>query len=205
MTGTEPIVYVVDDDPSFREAIDRLLRSAGYVTHCSTSIDEFVKHTRSDTPSCMLLDVRMPGRSVFEFQIDQQKNVDSMPIIFITGHGDVPMSVRAMRNGAVNFLLKPFREEELLDAVRDGINQDRSRRAMSESIADLRSCVKSLSPRERQILARVSDGMTNREIARQLGLQEITIKVNRAKAMKKMRASSLADLVRKIQSVDLSS
>jgi FixJ family two-component response regulator len=198
-----PIVYVIDDDSSFREGINRLLRSVGYATHCSASIDEFVKHTRIDAPSCLLLDVRMPGRSAFEFQVELQRDGDYIPIIFITGHGDVPMSVRAIKKGAISFLLKPFREEELLDAVGEGINQDRARRRISESMADVMHCVGSLSQRERQILARVRDGVTNKAIARELGLQEITIKVNRARAMKKMQASSLADLVRKLHNIDL--
>jgi FixJ family two-component response regulator len=203
MMETGPIVYVIDDDPSFREGINRLLRSVGYAAHCSASIDEFVKHPRIDAPSCLLLDVRLPGRSAFEFQVELQRDADYIPIIFITGHGDVPMSVRALKTGAISFLLKPFREDELLDAVRDGINQDRSRRRISESTTDVMRCVGSLSQRERQILARVRDGATNKAIARELGLQEITIKVNRAKAMKKMKASSLTDLVKKLHNIDL--
>jgi RNA polymerase sigma factor (sigma-70 family) len=203
MTENPPIIYVIDDDFSFREAIDRLLRSVGYTTHCFASIDEFVKHARANTASCLLLDVRMPGQSAFDFQTDLRKNNDSIPIIFITGHGDVPMSVRAIKNGAISFLLKPFREEELLDAVREGINQDRLRRQTDENMADVLACVRSLSQRERQILAFVSNGRSNKEIARELGLQEITIKVHRAKAMKKMKSDSVAELVRKIQNIDV--
>jgi RNA polymerase sigma factor (sigma-70 family) len=205
MTDTQPIVYVVDDDFSFREALDRLLRSVGYATCCFASIDEFLKHPRGPAPSCLLLDVRMPGRSALDFQIELQRNHDGIPVIFLTGHGDVPMSVRAMKNGAIGFLLKPFREEELLDAVRDGISQDRSRRENEENTAGVLACLRSLSPRERQILSGVSRGSSNKEIARELGLQEITIKVHRAKAMRKMKASSLADLLKKIQNIDLSS
>jgi RNA polymerase sigma factor (sigma-70 family) len=203
MIEKDPIVYIVDDDPSFREAIDRLLRSVGYATLSFKSIDEFLRHPRPDVPSCIALDVRMPGKSAFEFQMESRQKSDRIPIVFITGHGDVPMSVRAIKNGAVSFLLKPFREEDLLDAVREAIDQDRARRELQEHSADVVSCVGSLSPRERQILAKVSNGVTNKEIARELGLQEITIKVNRAKVMKKMKASSLADLIKKIQNVDL--
>jgi RNA polymerase sigma factor (sigma-70 family) len=203
MIERNPIVYIIDDDASFREALDRLLRSVGYSTHSFKSIDEFLNHSRVDAPSCIALDVRMPGKGAFEFQIEFRQDGDCIPIIFITGHGDVPMSVRAIKNGAVSFLLKPFREEDLLDAVREAIDQDRSRREMREITADVVSCVGSLSPRERQILAWVNNGITNKEIARELGLQEITIKVHRAKVMKKMKASSLADLIKKIQNVDL--
>jgi FixJ family two-component response regulator len=203
MIETDPIVYIVDDDPSFREALDRLLRSIGYSTHGFRSIDEFLKHPRADAPSCIALDVRMPGKSAFEFQIESRQNSDCIPIIFITGHGDVPMSVRAIKNGAVSFLLKPFREEDLLDAVREAIDRDRSHRETRETTADVVSCLGSLSLRERQILSRMSNGVTSKEIARELGLQEITIKVNRAKVMKKMKASSLADLIKKIQKIEL--
>jgi RNA polymerase sigma factor (sigma-70 family) len=203
MTETDPIVYVVDDDFSFREALDRLLRSIGYTTLCFASIDEFVGHTRADAPSCLLLDIRMPGQSSLDFQIELNKKKDGIPIIFITGHGDVPMSVRAIKNGAVGFLLKPFREQELLDVVREGINRDRSRRETEENMADLLACIKSLSQRERQILSFVNEGRSNKEIAHEIGLQEITIKVHRAKAMKKMKSKSVADLVRKLQNIDL--
>ncbi|MEW6438396.1 MAG: response regulator [Pseudomonadota bacterium] len=203
MTETDPIVYVVDDDFSFREALDRLLRSIGYTTLCFASIDEFVRHTRADAPSCLLLDIRMPGQSSLDFQVELNKKKDGIPVIFITGHGDVPMSVRAIKNGAVGFLLKPFREQELLDVVREGINRDRSRRETEENMADLLACIKSLSQRERQILSFVNEGRSNKEIAHEIGLQEITIKVHRAKAMKKMKSKSVADLVRKLQNIDL--
>jgi RNA polymerase sigma factor (sigma-70 family) len=201
MTESKPIVYVVDDDFSFREGIDNLLRSVGYATISFASVDEFVKQPRANLTSCILLDVRMPGQSPLDFQVEMQKRKDNIPIVFITGHGDVPMSVRAMKNGAINFLLKPFREQDLLDAIRDGINQDRSRRQIIESMSDLLACVNSLSQRERQILFLVSEGRSNKEIAREIGLREITVKVHRAKAMRKMKATSVADLVRKIQSI----
>jgi RNA polymerase sigma factor (sigma-70 family) len=203
MTDKASIVYVVDDDFSFREALDRLLRSVGYTVLCFASIDEFIRHTRVDAPSCLLLDIRMPGQSSLDFQVELQRNNDGIPLIFITGHGDVPMSVRAIKNGAVGFLLKPFREEELLDVVREGISRDRSRRELEENTADLRACIKSLSQRERQILSLVNEGRSNKEIAHEIGLQEITIKVHRAKAMKKMKSKSVADLVRKLQNINL--
>ncbi len=203
MIGGAPLVYIVDDDIAFREAIDNLLRSIGYEARGFASVDEFVKHSRVATPSCLLLDVRMPGRNPFDFQRELHESQDNIPVIFITGHGDVPMSVRAMKNGAVSFLLKPFREQDLLEAIRDGIDQDLSRRRDEQSAADVYACVSSLSQRERQILSYVCSGRMNREIAKELGLQEITVKVHRANAMRKMKIRSVAELVRKISGIDL--
>lgn len=203
MPELAPLVYIVDDDIAFREAMNSWLRSIGCEALGFGSVDEFVRHSRVATPSCLLLDVRMPGRDPFDFQQELHKSQDNIPIIFITGHGNVPMSVRAMKNGAITFLLKPFREQDLLDAIRDGINQDRSRRLAEQSAADVQACVGSLSQRERQILSYVCRGRTNREIAQALGLQEITIKVHRANAMRKMKTRSVAELVRKIQDADL--
>jgi RNA polymerase sigma factor (sigma-70 family) len=203
MIEKDPTVYVVDDDFSFREGVDRLLRSIGYRIYAFASIDEFVGFARPNAPSCLLLDVRMPGRSSLDFQAELHKSGENIPVIFITGHGDVPMSVQAMKNGAVTFLLKPFREQDLLDAIRDGIDRDCARRQMHESLADVRACLDSLSQRERQILASVSHGRSNKEIARELGLQEITIKVHRANGMKKMKSTSVAELMRKLQGVNL--
>lgn len=201
MTTSRPIVYVVDDDFSFREGIDNLLRSVGYATMCFAAVDEFLTYSRPAVPSCVLLDVRMPGKSPLEFQAEMQNANEKLSIVFVTGHGDVPMCARAMKNGAVNFLLKPFREEDLLDAVREGISEDQKRREFERSRSDVVACSQSLSQRERQILLLVSNGRSNKEIARDIGLQEITVKVHRAKAMRKMKSSSVADLVKKLQSI----
>jgi RNA polymerase sigma factor (sigma-70 family) len=203
MKEEAPLVYIVDDDIDFRDAMHSWLRSIGCQAIGFGSVDEFVKHSRAPTPSCLPLDVRMPGRDPFEFQEQLHRSKDDIPIIFITGHGNVPMSVRAMRNGAITFLLKPFPAKDLFDAIRDGINRDRSRRRAEQSTADVHACVSSLSPRERQILSYVCRGRTNREIAQTLGLQEITIKVHRASAMRKMKTRSVAELMRKIQDADL--
>jgi len=203
MTEVAPLVYVVDDDFAFREAICRYLRSIGYDALGFASVDEFIKHSRFARPSCLLLDVRMPGRSPFDFQSELRRSQDNIPIVFITGYGDVPMSVRAMKNGAINFLLKPFREQDLLDAIRDGIDQDRSRREAEQSAADVHACVDSLSRREREILSYVRLGRMNREIAQELGLQEVTVKMHRANAMRKMKTRSVAELVEKTRDIDL--
>ena len=203
MIEVAPLVYIVDDDTAFREAIYRFLRSTGCEALCFASVDEFVKHSRVARPSCLLLDVRMPGRNPFDFQFELRKSRDNIPIVFITGYGDVPMSVRAMKNGAISFLLKPFREQDLLDAIRDGIDQDRSRRQAEQSAADVHACISLLSRRERQILSYVCLGRTNREIARELGLQEVTVKMHRANAMRKMKTRSVAELVKKTQGIDL--
>lgn len=203
MKEETPLVYIVDDDIDFRDAMHSWLRSIGCEALSFGSVDEFVKHSRVPRPSCLLLDVRMPGRDPFDFQEQLHRSDDDIPIIFITGHGNVPMSVRAMKNGAITFLLKPFHAKDLFDAIRDGINRDRSRRQAEQSTADARACVNSLSQRERQILSYVCRGRTNREIAQALDLQEITIKVHRANGMRKMKTRSVAELIRKIQDVDL--
>lgn len=189
-------VYVVDDDPSVREGLDSLLRSVGYRVSCFASTQEFSQHSRCEGPACLILDVRMPGPSGLDYQAELANIGDPIPIIFITGHGDVPMSVRAVKAGAIEFLLKPFREQELLDAVREGIDKDRALRLEASRNADVKQRFATLTTRERQVMAHVVRGRLNKQIAGDLGLSEITVKVHRAHAMRKMQATSLADLIR---------
>lgn len=189
-------VYIVDDDPSVRDGLDSLLRSVGYQTHCFASPQDFQLHRRADTPACLVLDVRMPGASGLDFQVELAQAHDAIPIIFLTGHGDVPMSVRAMRAGAVEFLLKPFREQDLLDAIRLAIARDRARRDGQAADAELHDRFATLTAREREVMALVALGRLNKQIAGDLGLSEVTVKVHRGQVMRKMRAATLADLIR---------
>ncbi len=189
-------VYVVDDDPQVRDGLDSLLRSVGYQVRSFASATAFAAHARADGPGCLVLDVRMPGPSGLDFQAQLAGAGDTIPIVFLTGHGDVPMSVRAMKAGAVEFLLKPFREQDLLDAIRAGIDRDRADRNSRAAMADLQRRLATLTARERQVMALVVTGRLNKQIAADLGLSEITVKVNRAQAMRKMKAGTLADLVR---------
>lgn len=189
-------VYIVDDDPSVREGLDSLLRSVGYETHCFASPREFQLHRRTDTPACLVLDVRMPGASGLDFQVELANSHDAIPIIFITGHGDVPMSVRAMRAGAVEFLLKPFREQDLLDAIHLAIERDRTRRQGEAVDTELNERFATLTTREREVMTLVASGRLNKQIAADLGLSEVTVKVHRGQVMRKMQAATLADLIR---------
>ncbi|WP_296737472.1 response regulator [Mesorhizobium sp.] len=189
-------IYVVDDDPLVRDGLDSLLRSVGYEVHVFASVDDFAQHPRTDAPSCLVLDVRMPGPSGLDFQARLVERGDAIPIIFLTGHGDVPMSVRAIKAGAVEFLLKPFREQDLLDAIRAGLERDRTGRLDTALSTELRERFATLSARERDVMALVVTGLLNKQIAGELGVSEITVKVNRAQAMRKMRAATLPDLIR---------
>jgi FixJ family two-component response regulator len=191
-----PIVFVVDDDESMRLALARLFRSVQLRVEVFATTQEFLQAQRLDAPSCLVLDVRLPGLSGLDFQAELTKADVRMPIVFITGHGDIPMTVRAMKAGAVDFLAKPFRDQDLLDAVATAIQRDQKRREHENAVADLRAHLASLTPREREIMALVASGLMSKQIAAQIHLSEITVKVHRSHIMKKMAARSVADLVR---------
>ncbi|HLL28763.1 MAG TPA: response regulator transcription factor [Xanthobacteraceae bacterium] len=191
-----PVVFVIDDDPSVREALDSLFRSVAFKVGFFGSAQEFLDAERPDAPGCIVLDVRLPGRSGLDFQRDLIKSGIHLPVIFITGHGDIPMSARAFKAGAIEFLTKPFRDQELLDAVALGIRQDRARREELSRNSELRKRYESLTPREREVMACITAGRSNKEAAAELKLSVVTVKVHRGHVMQKMQAKSLADLVR---------
>jgi FixJ family two-component response regulator len=196
MTEEHPVVFLIDDDPSVRDALKSLLRSVGLEVRAFGSAQEFLRSKRPDAPGCLVLDVRLPGPSGLDFQRDLAESNIPLPIIFITGHGDIPMSVKAMKAGAVEFLTKPFRDQELLDAIQQGIEQDRVRHQETAILADLQERYRALTPRERDVMTRVVTGRLNKQIAADLDLSEVTIKVHRGQVMRKMLAKSLAELVR---------
>jgi FixJ family two-component response regulator len=191
-----PTVFVIDDDEDMRSALGNLFRSVGHEVKLFGSAAEFLQDTSSDVPGCLVLDVRLPGMSGLDFQNKLASANANIPIVFMTGHGDIPMSVRAMKAGAVDFLTKPFRDQDMLDAVAHAIEADRGRREQSQATAGVRERFTSLSPREREVMTLVTRGMMNKQVAHELGLSEITVKLYRGQAMRKMGAGSLADLVR---------
>jgi len=192
----KPVVFIIDDDPSVRDALDSLFRSIAMNVRSFGTTEEFLRAKRPDVPGCIVLDVRLPGLSGLDFQRELASSNISLPVIFITGHGDVPMSVRAIKAGAIEFLTKPFRDQDLLDAVHIGIERDRLQRQAAKVVAILRDCFASLTLREREVMLRVVSGLPNKQIAAELKLSEFTVKVHRSHVMRKMKANSLADLVR---------
>lgn len=191
----QPAVFVIDDEASQREALSSLFRSVGLRVELFASAPEFLASRRPDVASCLVLDVRLPGPSGLDFQAELAKANIHIPIVFMTGHGDIPMTVRAMKAGAVEFLPKPFRDQDMLDAVRAGLELDRKRREDASEVAGLKSRFDSLTPREQEILRLVTSGLMNKQIAGEIGVSEITVKVRRGSLMRKMGAKSLADLV----------
>jgi FixJ family two-component response regulator len=196
VTEPAPIVFVVDDDPSVGRAIKRLVGSVGLQVELFGSAQEFLQAKRPGAPSCLVLDIRLPGKSGLDFQRELAETHINIPIIFITGHGDIPMSVRAMKAGAVEFLPKPWNDQVLLDAIQVALERDRTRREQEAEIAKLRERFEWLTPREREVLPLVVSGFPNKQIAAEIGTSETTVKVHRGQLMRKMGADSLPDLVR---------
>lgn len=202
-SGDESLVIVIDDDASVGAALSGLFRSVGLRAQLFNSAQELLRATLPAVPSCLVLDVRLPGLSGLDLQAELTRVNIHIPIIFITGHGDVPMSVKAMKAGAVDFLTKPFRDQDMLDAVTTALERDRTRRNDQQAIADVRALFELLTPRERQVMALVTQGLMNKQIAGQIGLSEITVKIHRGHVMKKMQSRSLADLVRMAETLGI--
>jgi len=204
MSGEPPVVFIIDDDASVRDSLEDLLHSVSLGAKSFASTQEFLQSERPDVPGCIVLDVRLPGPSGLEFQGALIKANINLPIIFISGHGDIPMSVRAMKSGAVEFLTKPLHEQDLLDAIQSGIARDRTRRLEATVVAELRERFNSLTSREREVLTLVISGRRNKQIAAHLALSEMTVKVHRSQITRKMRAKSLIDLVRMADKLGIS-
>lgn len=203
-TARSSIVYVVDDDISLRDALSSLFRSVGLQVELFGSAAELLQKKLPEIPSCLVLDIRLPGVSGLDFQAQLARSGIRMPVIFMTGHGDIPMSVRAMKAGAVDFLTKPFRDQDMLDAVFSALETDRKQLESDQSIADLSAHYQSLTAREKEVMAFVTKGLMNKQIAGELGLSEITVKIHRGHVMRKMGVRSLADLVRAAEKLGLS-
>ena len=205
MSAEGPIVFVVDDDQSVRDSLRRLITSVGLRVEVFPSAQAFLSAPRPDVPGCLVLDVRLPGLSGLDLQRELAQSHATLPIIFLTGHGDIPMSVQAMKAGAVEFLTKPFRGQELLDAIRHAIERDRAERATRQELAELRGRYDTLTPRERDVLTAVVAGLLNKQIAAEFGTSEATVKEQRGHVMLKMRAGSVAELVRSAGRLGISS
>jgi len=194
MSESDSTVLVIDDDPDVRTSVGRLLRSSGMDVQLFATISDFLKSDPPDGPTCLVLDVRLPGQSGLDLQRELARAKRKLPIIFITGHGDIPMSVQAMKGGAIEFLTKPFRDQDLLDAIQLGLSHDRAWRENENALADLKERFASLSPREREIMIQVARGRLSKQIAHDIGIAEATVKVHRSRAMQKLKASSLPEL-----------
>jgi FixJ family two-component response regulator len=205
MTEEPTVVAVIDDDQSIRDALGRLFETVALKAELFGSVDEYLRASKSRPANCIVLDVRLPGASGLDFQTELARANNRTPIVFITAHADVPMSVRAMKAGAIEFLTKPFRHQELLDAVRNGVERDRSRRAEVQALADLQSRFASLTPRERQIMALLAEGRMTKQIAGETGITAMTVRIHRNQVISKMGARSTADLVRMADKLGLPS